>query len=517
MVKSDSFRDRLSHYLSHLIPDQIIGAGGLAVLCAASALALVPMPGQPFAAALGQWLGGLGLNVLASVLQRSYQALLSQPTDDELGRLKWLAQALAQDIRHQSDLRREIGTFLDSLNAFQIAEEVVRGNPAVHGWLLVQIYQDVTRYQADFDRIDETLAEIKTLVEQLQPSLPPVGPFTAPPLPPQGVFGREVDLETLHQWLALDTDQNDVPPVALRGMGGVGKTTLAIALAHLPEVAEAFPHGVLWTELGPKPTVRLRLDEWARQFGIDLAPLPDEEACSRRLRDVLHHRRTLLIVDDVWDSAAGLLFRVGGPKSRMLFTTRELPIANDLATPSRVYRVDTISPEAALSLLRILAPEVVSTDEAAANQLCEKLEFLPLAITLTGRYLANEALTNRRKNTLIQALLSRAEERLMLPQFEKRLGIEDARPSLRAILGLSIERLEHTDQERFAMLSVFGSEPLSWTVEGAAFVWECTEDEAEATITRFIQRGLVERWYGCYRMHALLADYAQVLLEEWRL
>jgi hypothetical protein len=159
----------------------------------------------------------------------------------------------------------------------------------------------------------------------------------------------------------------------------------------------------------------------------------------------------------------------------------------------------------------------VSRDEAAARKLCEKLEFLPLAITLAGRYLANEALTSGRQNILVRRLLSRADERLSLPQFESRLGIDDASPSLRAILGLSIGRLERTDQERFAMLSVFGGEPLSWTLDGAAFVWECSQEQAESTIVRFIQRGLVERWKDRYRMHALLSDYAEVLLEEWNL
>jgi hypothetical protein len=517
MVDLNSFRERLNSYLSHLSPDQVVGASGLAVLCAASSLALAPMPGQPFAVILGQWLGGLGLNVLAGILQQSYQNLLSQPNLDDSDRLTRLAQVLARDLQDQADLRQEIGVFLNSLNAFQIAEEVVKGNPAVHGWLLVKIYEDVHQYRTDFDHIRETLTEMRSLIEQLQPKLPLAGSFTAPPLPSQGIFGREADLKTLRQWLALDNDQTNIPPVALRGMGGVGKTTLAIALAHLPEVTETFTDGVLWTELGVKPTIRLRLEEWGRILGIDMTPLANEEACSLHLRDALHHRRVLLIADDVWDSSTGLLFKVGGPSCRMLFTTRELPIANDLATSSRVYHVDSISPEAALALLHALVPEAVSADEVSAKQLCEKLEFHPLALTLAGRYLANEALSDRRRRTLTQRLLARADERLALPQFEKRLGIEDPHPSLRAILGLSVERLDRTDQERFAMLSLFGSEPLSWTMEAAAFVWECSEDEADVTTTRFIQRGLVERRGRRYRMHALLADYAAVLLQEMEL
>jgi hypothetical protein len=341
-------------------------------------------------------------------------------------------------------------------------------------------------------------------------------PYLAPPLPLQGVFGREKDLETLRNWLGLDAETQDaVPPVAIRGMGGIGKTTLAIALARDASIPQQFPDGVLWTALGPKPTVRLLLDAWGSALGVDLLPLPSEDACSQRLRDALHHRRVLLIVDDVWEVAHGRFFLVGGPHCRTLLTTREGPIANDLVTRERVYKADTLSPEAALALLRRLAPEAVAADEAAATRLCERLEYLPLALTLAGRYLANATDLPHLLPALVDELFARAQARLSLLQSEGRLGLTESEPvSLRAILGLSVDRLSKADQERFAMLATFGGEPLTWSCEAAAAVWECDQQEADLTILRFIQRGLVEPWGQRYRLHALLADYAQAMMEE---
>jgi hypothetical protein len=78
---------------------------------------------------------------------------------------------------------------------------------------------------------------------------------------------------------------------------------------------------------------------------------------------------------------------------------------------------------------------------------------------------------------------------------------------------MSIARLHPVDQERFAMLAVFGAEPLVWEVEAAAHVWECSLEEAEETVSRFIQRGLVMRREDQYWTHALLADYAAEMLE----
>jgi hypothetical protein len=65
------------------------------------------------------------------------------------------------------------------------------------------------------------------------------------------------------------------------------------------------------------------------------------------------------------------------------------------------------------------------------------------------------------------------------------------------------------------MSAIFGGEPITWQIEMAAFVWECSVPEAEDTVARFIQRGLVyPQENGRYWMHALLADYAQELMDE---
>jgi len=351
---------------------------------------------------------------------------------------------------------------------------------------------------------------------QTEEVLDPIMPFQAPPIPPQGIIGRNVALGQLAGLLAFDDEfAKDIQPVALRGMGGIGKTTLAIALSRLERAHQLFPDGILWTALGPNPTVRLHLDSWGRALGVDLLPERDEDACRDRLRAVLYHRRVLLIVDDVWDTAHGNYFQIAGPQCRTVFTTREVPIANDLATRERTLRVDVLKPEAALELLCRLAPEVVEGDKKLAKRLCERLEFLPLGLTLAGRMLVNEADVPSRMQRLVGELIERRGDRLKLLQSEGRLGLDEEQPaSIQAILGLSVNRLEKIDQDRFAMLAVFGGEPLTWEINAASYVWECTVEQAEDTVSRLIQRGLVERHDERYWMHALLADYAEEMMDE---
>ena len=363
----------------------------------------------------------------------------------------------------------------------------------------------------------ESYSPAKSLPASPLPTPPPTHlapPFMAPALPPQGVLGRDSALARLHTLLALDQPAaTNVPPVALHGMGGIGKTTLAIALARLTVIPQLFPDGVLWVGVGPQPTIRNLLDDWGCALGISLVGERDEGACQERLRAYLHQRRLLLIIDDVWEIAHGQSFLVGGPCCRTLLTTRESPAAYALATCARTQRVDLLDSTAALTLLQRLAPESVAADKVSAKRLCERLEFLPLALTLAGRLLALEADVPLRMKWLLHELIERGDSRLHLLQEEGRLGLDPAQPaSMHTILGMSVERLSHMDQERFALLTVFGAEPFTWQSEAAAHVWECSLAEAEKTISTFIQRGLVVRRGESYWMHALLVDYATAML-----
>ena len=291
---------------------------------------------------------------------------------------------------------------------------------------------------------------------------------------------------------------------------------MTLALGRLEGMRQRFPDGVLWTALGPNPTVRFLQEDWGRALGLDLLPERDENSCRHRLQEALYDRRVLLIVDDVWDIPQGSQFDIVGPAGCAIFTTRELNIAHHLATRDRTIQVDILSPDASLQLLHRLVPQAVSQNRQIAQQLCDRLEYLPLALTLAGRMLANEVDVPSRMQRLIDELLERRQARLQLLQDEGRLGLDEENPvSLQAILGLSVDRLSRLDKERFAMASVFGGEPLTWQVDMAAYVWECSLTDAEDTVAHLIQRGLVYRQEdGRYWMHALLADYAQELMDE---
>lgn len=362
---------------------------------------------------------------------------------------------------------------------------------------------------------------------------PPGGrhrPFLVPPPPAQGVIGRERELSEVRRLLDLPGEgledsagkATGVPPVVLRGMGGIGKTTLAVAVGRDPSIARSFSDGVLWAEVGPNPVIRSLLNGWGVALGVDLVPQRDESACRDQLRDILSNKRMLLLVDDVWEVLHGEMFQVAGPYCRTVFTTRESPVAHALTIPTRTLRVGVLDPKASLELLASFVPDTVAADVEAARQLCVKVEYLPLALKLAGRLLASEADVPGRMWRLVRELTDRGATRLALEQAEGRKGLgDDGSVSLKAILGLSVERLTATDQARFAMTAVFGGEPLTWEIEAAAAVWQCATVDAEKTVSQFVQRGLAERWNRPgpgqtqrYWTHALLADYAADMMRS---
>jgi NB-ARC domain len=121
-----------------------------------------------------------------------------------------------------------------------------------------------------------------------------------PGLPPH-YLSRAEDLAELKQKL-LGADGNigitgQTSTVGVQGMGGIGKTVLATALAHDPEVRKVFPDGIFWLTVGQKPNLLLLQGKLLRQLtGVQPTFVTTEEG-KDALRKAFEGRRVLVMLD----------------------------------------------------------------------------------------------------------------------------------------------------------------------------------------------------------------------------
>jgi predicted ATPase len=149
--------------------------------------------------------------------------------------------------------------------------------------------------------------------------------------------------------LNRESNQTTAITTALRGAGGFGKTTLASALCHDPDIQAAFPDGILWVELGEHPPRPLDvLNGRLQALEPSLSGALTLEEARDRWQKALEKRASLLVIDDVWQTEALEELLEGGPRCGRLVTTRNDQILRE--ETKRVW-VDAMEPEEAIALL----------------------------------------------------------------------------------------------------------------------------------------------------------------------
>ena len=92
---------------------------------------------------------------------------------------------------------------------------------------------------------------------------------------------------------------------ALRGAGGYGKTTMAMALSHDERIQDAFDDGILWVTLGETPGNLVgKLEDLIYTLSEKRPGFTSIDAARAHLAELLADRDILLVIDDVWNSSA---------------------------------------------------------------------------------------------------------------------------------------------------------------------------------------------------------------------
>jgi len=340
----------------------------------------------------------------------------------------------------------------------------------------------------------------------------PVYDLALPLQPSTRLVGREHDLTRLKQQLLAGGI------TALCGLPGVGKTAVAIELAHDPDIRAHFRDGILWAALGPEPSIPTVQSRWGILLGISstaMASPSDNDARAVALHRAIGSHSLLLVIDDAWHLEDTLALTAGGKSCAHLVTTRLPGIATALAGEGTTV-IRELGEHEGMMLLRMLAPRAVDHEEQKVLELVDAVGGLPLALTLVGRYLHAQAYTGQpRRTAAALERLGRAEERL---QLREPRGPLDRHSSLLAVPSLSLRsvfavtdrQLDNEARAALATLSAFPPKPNSFSEE-QALAAGCTREALDL----LSDAGLLESAEpGRYTLHPVVADYARLSMKE---
>ena len=398
---------------------------------------------------------------------------------------------------------------------FAYFEAVKCVNPIVRLGGYELIPEDLRLIHAEDFRDDTQFdAHLANLTRQLSDPLPPAGKLVAVPELPPHYLDQPARIAALRDILLADLQKPVVVSgaaarVGLQGMGGIGKSVLASALAHRPEVRRAFPDGVYWVTLGQEPNVADLQRGLARALGDD-ALFTGVDAGREKLRELLGGRAALLVLDDVWQRGHAESFNVLGPRGRLLLTTRDAGLVTALAAKENHFQVQLPTAQEAEALLARAAGIPIAELPTGARDVANECGRLPLALALCGGMVHG----GRTWQDVLEALREHDLEYLSDSH-----PAEEQHRSIWKAMDVSIRALAEEERERFAELAVFAldtgaPEPAVETLWGHTA--GLTPRRARDLLMDFRERSLIDFDQTTRRMtlHDLLHNFATGMAEK---
>jgi len=326
------------------------------------------------------------------------------------------------------------------------------------------------------------------------------------PRAPADFTGRTGEVAALRELLGAG-GASPVVISAIDGMGGVGKSALAIHVAH--QLAGVFPDGQLYVDLqgataGLAPLDPLdALGRMLRSLGGEPAPVPGgvEEAAAR-FRSLAAGRRLLILLDNARCAEQVRPLLPGSLTCGVLVTSRQVLGTLEGVRP---LHLDVLPADQALELLgRIAGPGRIAAERAAATDVVRRCGELPLAVRLAGARLAARPAWPVRE---LSAHLADAAHRLE--------ALSAGEMAVRASFDVSLFALrEGADATDRAAAAAFGLLSLldgpDFGAAAAARLLGVADVAAVAVLERLVDVQLLETPRpGRYRFHDLLRLYAR--------
>jgi WD40 repeat protein len=215
---------------------------------------------------------------------------------------------IAETLGYDSNYIKDVGAKLWKLLSQAFGEDVTKSN--FRSILAKNARQGASAKSA---RLDAVSPETQTAIQGNAPFTPQSRVDWGDAIDVPLFCGRTADVDTIARWIVGDgTSAQNCRLIALLGMGGIGKTALAIKVAE--QVQDHFAV-VLWRSLRHCPTLPEFLEDVLRVLQFDLPQDMPETLAGKmsKLSELLRHKRCLLILDNIES-----LLRSGDPIGRYL-------------------------------------------------------------------------------------------------------------------------------------------------------------------------------------------------------
>ncbi|MFI9160040.1 AfsR/SARP family transcriptional regulator [Kitasatospora aureofaciens] len=324
---------------------------------------------------------------------------------------------------------------------------------------------------------------------------------TTPPAPAQlpadvsDFSGRSKLVGDLSTVLMNATGQA-VVVTSLAGIGGVGKTTLAVHVAH--RVRTEFPDGQLYVDLrgaGASPADPVVvLGDFLHALGVTESPDSLEQRAAL-YRSLLANRQMLILLDNARD-AEQIRPLIPGVSGCAVLATSRSRLAG--IPGAQLFDVEELTPDEALALFSAIVGEHrVAAEPEAAMKVITACGFLPLAVRIAAARLAS------RPRWSVSDLASRlADQRRRLDELQLgNLAVETT-------IGLGYGQLSVDEARAFRLLALIDSPDIP--LAAAAALLGVDEYTAEDLAEALVEANMLECFApGRYRYHDLLRLYAQ--------
>lgn len=280
--------------------------------------------------------------------------------------------------------------------------------------------------------------------------------------------GRDSDLSQLRRQLH---QAGTLAITALEGMGGVGKTELALQYAYSSIESEHYPGGILWLDASGIDIFKETLDFAATYLNFVPSEKQDQskqvQACWHEWSSLFEGDK-LLVIDDVTKDLYQEIYSYL-PRShkdiKVVITTR-LKIDSGII---KSLSIDVLDEANSLELLKKLISEKrIEQELKVAKKLCRWVGYLPLGLTLIGRYV------NHLPVDSLEELLEKLEEEGIDSEFMRLIEEDDSLniqfgdrhlyEGVYTVFNLSWKYLNQGGRQLGALLSLFDIPPYVWSM-----------------------------------------------------